>query len=279
MAPHGEPPSDLTRGLAIGIAALGLCIMGCASADVATPGPQPDAATTPDATKPGDQANRNDAPTTPDSGPVGPCDPFSGAGCPSDEKCTALYDDSKLALGCGSKEGDKSEGDECAPTPESGTQTGDDCGDGLACFNLKGEPYKCHRICPTSGTAHACPTGRICSLTFPSFPGLAGYGFCEPSCKPLEQSGCASGEACYLSAKGAGCKAAGSAKIGDTCDPSKLNDCEPGSTCVTGLSNGNRCLAFCSTSGGSPSCSGGVACSKVPVDDVFMSEPNVGYCR
>jgi hypothetical protein len=206
--------------------------------------------------------------------PAGSCDPLTNQGCPSDKKCTALRDDKTLSLGCGSK-GDKHENDDCQPTLDTGTQTGDDCGDGLACFNWTDEPSpKCHKICARSGCASGCAEGWTCSR---GLPGISGYWSCTAACKPLDQSGCQSGQGCYVASNGPGCAEAGSKATGDECDPSKVNDCEAGSTCITGLSNGNRCLAFCSTSGVEPKCSG--TCNKMPVEDAVMSQPNVGYCR
>lgn len=252
-----------------------LASLGCANAEVRPPTPPPsgaDAGAAKDATPNTDQPGKDGAPA--EALPPDPCDPFTNSGCPSDQKCTALLQGNAMALGCGAK-GTKAEGATCSPTTTGDQQTGDDCGDGLACFRLQNETdFTCRRTCPITGTAHACPTGSICSVRV---PGLSSYGFCGPSCKPLEQTGCASGQACYLTSIGATCNNAGSTQAGDSC--SQASDCKPGTTCITGLSNGNRCLAFCSTAGSSPSCSGGSTCTKVPIDDVFMSEPSVGYCR
>ncbi len=264
--------------VAAGLGMLGLCF-GCANAEVRPPETRDDAAvkgTDPDATSPSDKNQANDGQTTTDNKPGGACDPFSNSGCSSGQKCTALRNGGSLSLGCGSK-GDKSEGDVCTPEMPNDVQTGDDCGDALACFVFENETQAtCRRLCPTSGTAHACPTGSVCSI---GLPGLTSYASCGPSCTPLEQSGCASGQACYLTPAGAFCKTEGSIAVGNDCPGKAPNECKGGSTCVTGLSSGNKCLAFCSTSGGSPSCPGGTTCTKVPVDDVFMSEPDVGTCR
>jgi len=253
---------------------------GCANADLRPVSPTADAAladATADTVSPTDKAGgKSDTQSPGDNAPAGPCDPFSNAGCSSDRKCTAVLSNGSLVLSCGSK-GSKSEGDECSRTSE-GDQLGDDCGDGLACFKLqedKSTSSTCRRFCPTSGTDHACPTGSVCRISYST---LGGYGFCGSSCKPLEQSGCSDVQACYLTSIGALCGGKGSTKIGDGCTGSTPNECEPGSTCVTGLSNGNKCLAFCAMGGGSPSCSSGT-CTKMPVADVFMSEPNVGTCR
>lgn len=275
-----HPFSPLRRVVlpAAWLTAFGIGLLGCANAEVSTHEPIRDASAKDapaDGTGPDEKAQNNDGPA--DTGPAGACTPFSNAGCPSDKKCTALQYGSSLALGCGEK-GDKSEGDECATVSSNEEPAGDDCGNGLACLLLDSDNTpKCRRLCPTSGTANACPTGQVCIL---QLPGLVGYLFCRPSCKPLEQTGCDADkqEACYLSNVGAKCMVHpdNPTKIGDSCSTS--SECEPGSTCLT-FSSGNKCLAFCSTDGGSPSCPSGMTCAKVPVDDVFMSEPNVGTCK
>jgi hypothetical protein len=209
----------------------------------------------------------------------GPCDPFTNSGCPSDKKCTALQVGSTLTLGCGSK-GSGAEGNNCTRSLDGANQSGDDCGDRLACFALSGEPSAtCRRICPTSGTANACPSGELCSLVV---GGLDGLAFCRKvvTCQPLGQTGCASGEGCYFSTSGSYtgslCAKAGTKKPGESCQ--LANECEPGATCLivgTGV-----CSAFCSTAGGDPSCSGastgGSTCAAL---GGAGDQPNLGSCR
>lgn len=255
------------------MAAVALGGLGCASGQV-TPEERRDAAG-PDAApdNSSDTNQRSDSTCTPFVPPGGSCNPLTNDGCSSDKKCTALRAGDSLSLGCGSR-GDKSENDECQPVPETGPQTGDNCGSGLACFNWAGESPKCHKLCVHSGCSRDCAEGWACNRRL---PGIDSYWSCGVSCRPLEQSGCPSNEGCYVASGGPVCAEAGKKAVGEECDSSKVNDCEAGSTCITGLSNGNRCLAFCSTSGGSPSC--GTTCIKIPVDDAVMSQPNVGYCR
>jgi hypothetical protein len=206
---------------------------------------------------------------------TGACDPFTNSGCDGDKKCTALQIEKSLELACGSK-GNGSVGDTCERVLENGAQTGDNCGDGLACFAIAGETDPtCRRICPTSGTANACPSGSACSLRV---TGLTDTGFCQTtaSCEPLDQSGCASDEGCYLVATGAQCAPKGGKSPGDTC--SQANDCAPGSTCLLVGSSG-LCASFCSTAdGGTPECTGadtgGDICDPIP----GVSE-NLGICR
>lgn len=280
MAPHHSSRTQRAALLAMRLVALGVGLAGCANAEVAGRQDERDASAK-DAPKDGNGADektqKSDGPAGPDNTPAGACTPFSNSGCSSDRKCTALQEESSLSLGCGEK-GDKAEGDECSTTTSNDHPTGDDCGNGLACILLDSDSTsKCRRLCPTSGTANACPTGEVCIL---QLPGLTGYLFCRPSCKPLEQTGCDTDkkEACYLSNVGAKCLVHpdNPTKIGESCSSS--SECEPGSTCLT-FTSGNKCLKFCSTSGGSPSCPSGSTCTKVPVDDVFMSEPNVGTCK
>ncbi len=263
-------------------ATIGLGGLGCAKGDVqvsndnhrdsAVADSARDTASPPDKNQP----QNNDAGVcTPPKPPQGSCDPLTNDGCGSDQKCTALLTTSStLALGCASK-GDKNENDDCSQImADDGSQTGDDCGDGLACFQWTGESSKCHRLCSRSACTSVCADGWVCKLRL---PGIDSYYACGASCKPLDQSGCDSDQGCYLTDSGPTCDPAGQTAVGDECDPTKDNDCVPGSTCITGLSNGNRCLAFCSTSGGDPSC--GTTCNKVPVSDAVMSQPNVGVCR
>jgi hypothetical protein len=265
-----------TRFLSILVAALGCQSLGCASANVNQEAPKADAGT-------GDSAAGGDGKaTSKNDGPAGDvvygaCDPFTNSGCPSDQKCIALQSGSALGLGCGSK-GSKGEGDACTPVMTASSQTGDDCGSQLACFKLTSDPgYTCHRICPTSGSASACPGSETCSLVV---PGLTNLAFCQASttCQPLEQTGCPSDQACYFGTKGAVCAPTGSNQPGDTC--ANANDCTKGSTCLVVGSTG-ICSSFCSTaSGGMPSCSGsstgGTICS---VLGSSSDEPNLGSCR
>ena len=267
--------AHVTRLLPVLVALLACQVWGCASAKVRDIGP-----TDSGAGGAGSQTDGKDAtgPNVKKDGATtdtlsGVCDPFTNAGCDSGKKCTALQDANKtLSLGCGDKEGTKGEGDPCTQTAPSGTQTGDDCADGLACFSYPGEAT-CHRICPTSGTSNACPSSSVCSL---AVPGLTGLAFCQPSCKPLEQTGCQPNEACYSILVGDVCYGAGSTDPGGNCSISSPNDCKRGSTCITGGSTG-VCSSYCSmATGGTPSCSDGKTCSPLPGN---LSETNAGYCK
>ena len=276
-APSPRIDAGMTRLLRILVAALACQVWGCASASVNNIGPTDSGAgdTVPQA----DGKNATDSTVKNDSATSdtfsGVCDPFTNSGCASDKKCTALQNnDNSLSLGCGDKEGTKAEGESCNQTAPSGMQTGDDCDDGLACFAVNAEST-CHRICPTSGSAHACPSSSICSL-YISHLYEQGLAFCQPPCKPLDQTGCQSGEACYSINIGDVCYSAGSKKPGDTCSISNPNDCMSGSTCITSGSTG-VCSSYCSmAAGGTPSCSGGLTCNKLPGT---LSEPNAGYCK
>ena len=236
-------------------AGLGLQAGACAKAtvgDVRTHDAAVESATAPADGKdgsPNDKNGKNDGPAA--DAPYGPCDPFTNSGCNGGEKCTALQSGSSLTLGCGNK-GSGSEGDSCTPVSTGGSQTGDDCGDGLACFALTGEAMAtCRRICPTSGTANACPAGAVCNLIV---PGLTGLAFCRAAttCLPLEQTGCPSDYACYFDSTGAHCALKGATQPGNSCI--YANDCMPGSTCL--IVGTGTCSSFCSISGGSPACSG-----------------------
>ena len=238
------------RILATGVAVLAA---GCAGAKVGDVG-QPDSGTA-------------------DTASYGPCDPIARTGCPSDAKCTALYSGSALAIGCGTK-GTKAAGDTCAQIMVGAAQTGDDCGDGLACFQLTADtPATCHQTCSPSGAGTACPTNFACGL---DVNGLTTVAFCRASCQVLEQSGCATGQGCYPANVSGVCSTAGPKGPGDSC--TQPNDCARGSTCV-GTSTGGTCFSFCSTAGGTPSCSstdrGGTTCNPLTGTS---PEPNAGVC-
>ena len=275
-APSVKCSTGATRLLSILVAALGCQSLGCASANVNQEAPKADAGTAESAPgTDGKTTSKNDGP----AGDVvyGSCDPFTNSGCSSGDKCIALQSGSALGLGCGSK-GGQGEGQTCTPVMTGGSQTGDDCGNQLACFKLATETAaSCHRICPTIGTANACPGTDTCSLVV---PGLTNLAFCQKSttCQPLEQTGCPSDQACYFGTKGAVCAPAGTKQPSDTC--ASANDCTKGSTCLVVGSTG-ICSSFCSTANGeTSSCSGastgGTLCQALGGS---TDEANLGSCR
>jgi hypothetical protein len=250
---------------------LGCQVLACASAKVGNPETRADSGTgdagPPTGGKDG-SGGKNDGATS--DAVYGPCDPFTNAGCAVGQKCAALQNGSVLNLSCGGK-GGKNEGETCSPA-----QTGDDCGDQLACFKLTADPsYTCHLICPTDGSANACPGTETCSLVV---NGLNGLAFCQPSisCQPLEQTGCpSSNQACYYGTKGAICAPIGTVPPGSGCV--NANDCAKGSTCIT-VGGIGSCSSFCSTAtGGTPSCSGSSTGGTICL--ALAGEPNLGSCR
>ncbi len=205
------------------------------------------------------------------------CDPFSNAGCTAGTKCTVLQTPVTFSLGCGSKAG-KTAGATCTQTASGQMQTGDDCADGLACIALQGETTPtCRQFCMTSGATRACPASMTCSLLITNLPGTS---FCRPttSCTLLPQTGCPTGQGCYLVSTGSTCAPAGRATPGSGC--TAANDCAPGSTCIT--TNGvSSCASFCSlAAGGPPACAasgtGGASCMPTPGTP---PEPSTGICR
>jgi hypothetical protein len=269
------------------VAGLGIQAGACASATVAAGGPDAapaDATATGGSGGTGGIGGKGGSSGTggTSTSTTGVCNPFTNSSCRSSEKCTALQQSNgTLALGCDTK-GSKAEGENCSQTVTGSSQTDDDCASGLACFSIGSAAATCHRICPTSGTANACPANELCSLRVSTIDSL-GFAFCRAvvTCQPLEQKGCQTGEGCYFSTSGSYtgslCAKAGTTKPGDVC--AVANDCEPGSTCL--LVGAGICSSFCSTtSGGTPSCSGastgGDTCAALggPSD-----EPNLGSCR
>jgi hypothetical protein len=219
----------------------------------------------------GGQGGKKD--TTNRDATYGACDPFTNEGCSGDQKCAALQTGSELTLGCGSKE-DKGENEGCTQLVEDGTQTGDDCAEGLSCF---GAPPTCHRPCTTS---QCCPSDEICGGAAPGLPSL---GWCQPftQCKPLKQEGCPDGQACYFTSTscytGALCTPAGNKQPGETCSLS--NECRPGSTCLLVGSSGT-CASFCSTQeGGTPECTGADTGGDICDPIAGGTEEDLGLCR
>jgi hypothetical protein len=264
-----------TRLLGILVTALGYQALGCAKATVGNVGPNDDGGT-------GDSSLQFDGRDT--SNPNGkrdgtgsdalydPCDPFTGSGCSSSQKCTAIQSGSTLGLGCGST-GSKAEGDPCTPTAD-----GDDCGDKLACIRVNPDPnYTCQRICPLSGTTNPCPGTETCATQVRDFSASTGLAFCHAttSCLPIEQTGCPANQACYYADKvGAICAPVPSQQVqpGSTCV--HANDCAAGSTCQTIGATGT-CFSFCSTTD-SGACPSGMTCSAL---NGASDEPHLGTCR
>lgn len=256
-------------------------LAGCANAKVGNIGARDGAVTdAADASGGKDAATADTSGGKPDdAGHVvySPCDPFNNDGCSNPQKCAAFQSGSALALACGEK-GGKSENDPCTQTLTAGVQTGDDCGEGLSCFNVGGKTI-CRRVCSPTG-ADTCPSGETCSMTV---PGFVDPKFCAPTaaptpCLPLEQSGCSSGQACYYTTTGAACYKAGTTQPGAACHAA--NDCSPGNTCLTINGNG-ACHAFCSTaSGGKPDCSGSATGGTTCIAFGHATdEANLGSCQ
>lgn len=268
--PNQTAPSAVLA--AILLAALGLgqgaCISSNRSADASVGDVHGSASRNDTATGHRDSAVSIDLP------PIDNCQPFTNLGCEVGRKCAALeQSDGTLALGCDAV-GSQGEGAPCVQVMASSgavtVQVDDDCADGLACFSMQaGVAASCHRMCKSDGS-QVCPGAEICSLVA---PGLASIGFCRATrpCSPVDQTGCAVGEACYWSSPGPLCATAGNGKIGDAC--ANANDCVPGATCVA-LSP-SRCVAFCSTTG-TLGCVSGSACAAI---SSTAAAANVGYCQ
>ena len=265
---HPEGRSTSAALAAVLFASLGLSQGACLSSNGGADASIVDARRTDTA------AAHRDSPVAIDLPPIGNCEPFTNLGCGTGKKCTALQQaDGTLALGCDAV-GGKGEGEACSQVMVSAgavaVQVDDDCADGLACFSMQaGAPPSCHRMCKGDG-AQACPSAEICSLVAPGLPQVE---FCRPSgsCSPVQQTGCAAGQACYWSASGALCATVGSGKVGDACV--NANDCLAGATCVA-LSP-SRCVAFCSMEAAS-SCPSGSTCAAISRS---AATANVGYCK
>lgn len=162
------------------------------------------------------------------------------------------------------------------------------CGEGQACY-LSNNATKCMEagtlelgdLCVVQGS-NSCKAGlqcliecaEVCSFidvsddepkctefceggAFQAANEENGIGFCiglEPpkACDLFEQTGCLSGEGCYMVPTGWRCITAGTTALGDACQ--FTNDCVPGSVCIN-----SQCQEACSSAEGAPV---DIACSE-----------------
>jgi hypothetical protein len=291
-----DRPSDVpcrkaasgTRRVHALVLTLALVGLDCANAKVGGVGPLPDGSTQPPPPNSDSAVSPPGCDAAITQPATGACDPLTNTGCPSDQKCTALQQSNiNFALGC-VPIGNKVAGEACTQEVFCSTsQTGDDCGSGLACFILQGDASAtCHRLCNPTGAATGCMGTDTCSQ---SLSGITSVQICVAAtstqnpdsgttptqpCQPLEQTGCSTpGQACYLSSTTSLCMTAGSKTPGGSCGP--INDCAKGGTCVAGT-----CRSFCSMASAG-SCTGantgGPKCDNAAKSTVV--EANLGFCN
>lgn len=204
---------------------------------------------------------------------IGLCDPWQ-QDCPDGYKCMAYAEEGEPAF-TGTKctpvvENPGVVGDPC--NVEGGWWTGiDDCGPGLACWNINhaDNTGQCVSLCTGSEDAYACPeTGDICVFWV---PGIAHV--CLQDCDPLLQD-CPSGQACLPDWASGGqafvCLTEYSFEEGQEFDPCEFsNACDPGLMCWDSTAavecdqgGGGCCISFCDIN--NPQCNGeGAMCGSI----------------
>jgi hypothetical protein len=144
----------------------------------------------------------------PDAGAPG-CDPYTADSCPTGQKCSVVLafgpepDNTLETITFGCVDGDRAKGN-LAPcsisrdvTPDDTTDNtvADDCQQGLFCFTSETATARvCRPLC--SGGTIDCGAGKFC-LGLNNDPS---FGVCQTAegCDPVFQTGCATGEACYV---------------------------------------------------------------------------------
>jgi hypothetical protein len=225
-----------------------------------------------------DAASAFDAGT--DAGPAAQaCDPFGTTGTPCDtgNKCSLVRingGDDGFYFGCVPipTVGLKAETAPCSATQLDATpeEAGDDhvsdnCDVGLVCLPLDSTGWKCHRMC--LGDAVSCGSGGICE-----FVNLGednpDIGACSASsgCDVVSQTGCDSGEGCYVRTTTEGELTGDCATVvlpeGETGEPGSpcdfINNCIPGTMCSQPtLDDGGAGASVCQELCGNPVGDGG----------------------
>lgn len=191
----------------------------------------------------------------------GAADLLDQAQCGIGRKCTLT--DGTSAVGC-------AEAGFTAPYSGCEPEFPDSCEIGTLCSDAAGA-YRCLPFCSQPGSF--CEGGRCGADPVASGGGTSVY-LCEPAdgCDPVTedpaQSGCETGQACYVVPVGAGltfCEAAGSVAAGETCTGDY--DCRQGYTCFGG--GPKECRKVCDA-GDDTDCPGSQDCG--PLNE------NYGIC-
>ncbi|MBK6683619.1 MAG: hypothetical protein IPG45_04045 [Deltaproteobacteria bacterium] len=201
-----------------------------------------------------------------DGGPidVGPlCDPVSGVPCVSPNIC---HWPAPLDLGL------------CEPVQQAlgfeapCDQADDQCGLGLTCLFLSGEPApSCHRVC-NLGSGQSCSnlSGNAFFYVCGSISGSQVFDACLPTgtlCDPL-QPACPANQVCSFLAGQTSCEPAGTAQLGQAC--SLGQNCATGQGMCFDTGSGGFCRLVCDPAG-APSCGPQSSC-------VSITGQNYGAC-
>ncbi len=199
------------------------------------------------------------------------CDPYTPGSCPDGQKCSVVLhgagtDTATIAFECvNSPARPRGDGVLCPRfgidandgSDATGTDTDltDDCQQGLFCFgDATGRFNRCQPLCGADGIT--CPDRNFC-LTLNSDPP---FGVCRRAsdCDPVFQTGCRSGEGCYLIADTTNnllgtCftfqpEDGGTGAPGEPC--MFIDTCQPGTQCFGAIEDGGvsmdrRCRPFC----------------------------------
>jgi len=177
---------------------------------------------------------------------TGDCDVSDPASCGTGMACVLQGGGGEPWTTVCIQEGVIAEGMACDPTMQAQCQQG---------FQCDSTSRICARVC-CSGVD--CNPGDDCIALSMAGPMGMEAGFCRTpvDCDPVDgTAGCSDGTGCYPTSSGSfSCFSAGDIAIGEMC--SNLNDCAPGSACITG--DPSVCRQFCLLS--EPVCPSGFAC-------------------
>lgn len=166
-----------------------------------------------------------------DAADAGPCDPVTGGGCGSGQKCGWIIDQIFPFVaghtGCVPLVGSKALHDDCNSDTE-------DCAAGYHCTG------ECDKVCRSTND---CPARHICAPTN-AFEDRPGVGLCFETCDPVKPFDCTEpGEACYWFGSVGTCFNEGP-YVGE-CTSVGSFECARGTECVPINETTLECRRFC----------------------------------
>lgn len=177
-----------------------------------------------------------------DGGPMGPCNPVDGSGCPSGEYCVLNLNTDEGV--CRTLPAMNAFGEQC----DSAMQ---DCAPGLVCVAIEqGQPAICAQACDNLGSTCTGLPDTSSTYTCGNSNAEANYGICfasgGPSCDPLDALGCGANMTCGLVSADfdTACVDAGNGQVGGSCMPG-TNECAPGQGICINLGGTPSCFETC----------------------------------